>query len=168
MSLADSKTPTFFLSFLPLPLHPRGIIVMGEGSWERCLPPGSPRSESLRRALGETSRTGVCEVTQKRSRAISYKPCFLASFLKIYFDYAITVVPFFFSPLFPSILHSPLFMSMGHTYTFFGFSIPYTIPNLPLSILYLPFMLPIPCTFSPILPLITLHVISTSVILFLF
>ena len=69
----------------------------------------------------------------------------------------------------PSTSIPPLqFMPIGHTYKFFGFSISYTIPNLPLSILYLPFMLPIPCTFSPILPLITLHVISTSVILFLF
>ena len=32
-------------------------------------------------------------------------------------------------------------MSMGRTYTFFGFSISYTILNLPLSILYLAFML---------------------------
>ena len=43
-------------------------------------------------------------------------------------------------------------MSVGHTYKFFGFSISYTILNLPLSILYLPFMLLTPCTFSPILP----------------
>ena len=41
-------------------------------------------------------------------------------------------------------------MSMGHTYKFFSFSISYTILNLPLSILYLPFMLLIPCTDSPI------------------
>ena len=33
----------------------------------------------------------------------------------------------------------------------FGFSISYTIPNIPLSILYLPVMLLNPCTFSPIL-----------------
>ena len=60
-------------------------------------------------------------------------------------------------------------MSMGHTYNFFGFSISHTILNLPLSILYLPFMLLIPCTFSPILRhpslLITLYVISMSVIM---
>ena len=41
------------------------------------------------------------------------------------------------------------FMSMGHTYKFFGFYISYTIPTLPLSIFYLPFMLLILCTFLP-------------------
>ena len=40
-------------------------------------------------------------------------------------------------------------MSMGRTYKFFGFSISYTILNLSLSILYLPFILHIPCTFPP-------------------
>ena len=48
-----------------------------------------------------------------------------------------------------SILH-PCFMSLGYTYKFFGFSVSYTILNLPLSILFLPFMFLIPCTFSPI------------------
>ena len=43
-------------------------------------------------------------------------------------------------------------MSMGHAYKFFGFSISYTVLNLPMSILYLPIMLLNPCTFSPILP----------------
>ena len=42
-------------------------------------------------------------------------------------------------------------MPMGRTHKFFGFIISCTILNLPLSILYLPFMLLIPCTFSPIL-----------------
>ena len=48
-------------------------------------------------------------------------------------------------------------MSMGCTYKFFGFSISHTILNLPLSILYLPFMLLIPYTFPPfsLLPLPT-------------
>ena len=47
--------------------------------------------------------------------------------------------------------HSPPeFMSMRHTYKFFSISISYTIVNLSLSILYLPFMLLIPCTFSHI------------------
>ena len=86
-------------------------------------------------------------------------------FSKIYFiDYTITVVPFFLPlvPLYPvpsllpsfsSYHHSPPeFMSRGHTYKFFGFSTSYSILNLPLSILYLPFMLLIPCTFSLILP----------------
>ena len=36
---------------------------------------------------------------------------------------------------------------------FLGFSISYTILNLPLSIFCLPFMLPILCTFSPSLPI---------------
>ena len=59
----------------------------------------------------------------------------------------------FLSPLFPSTLHPPptsipppQFMSIGHTYKFLGFSIFHTTLNLPLSILYLPFMLLIPCS----------------------
>ena len=66
--------------------------------------------------------------------------------------------PIFFSPLFPSALHPtlpPAFPCLvdirGRTYKFLGFSISYTILNLPLSIFYLPFMLLICCTFSPIL-----------------
>ena len=56
------------------------------------------------------------------------------------------------SPAFPA-----YFMSMDHTYKFFGFSISYTILNLPLSILYLPIMLPITCTVTSfsLLPLPT-------------
>ena len=97
-----------------------------------------------------------------------------------FIDYAITVFPFF-SPLYsplpctppPTIIAPPYFMSVGRIYKFFGFSTYHTILNLPLSILYLPITLLIPCTFSPIVPptsspLITLHVISTSVNLFLF
>ena len=69
-------------------------------------------------------------------------------------------VSHFFLPFIPVHPSSPLppafpplvFMSMGHTYKFFGFSIIYTMLNLPLSILYLPFMLLIPCIFPPILP----------------
>ena len=80
--------------------------------------------------------------------------CFLSIF------YAITVVPFF-SPLYipppctsppSSILPTMDFMSMGCTYKFFGFSISYTILNYFLSILCLPVMLLIPCTFSPFFP----------------
>ena len=66
----------------------------------------------------------------------------------------------FFSPLYP--LHPELpflkhppphqFMSMSHTYKFFGFSISYTILNLPLSILCLPIILVIPCMFFPHFP----------------
>ena len=44
-------------------------------------------------------------------------------------------------------------MSMGCACEYFGFSIPHTILNLPLSVLYLLIMLLIPCTFSLILPL---------------
>ena len=84
-----------------------------------------------------------------------------------------------FIPLYPAHPLPPVFphlvISMGHSCKFFGFSISYTILNLPLSILssfYLPIKLFIPCTFPPFssLPsqLITLHVISISVILFLF
>ena len=86
-------------------------------------------------------------------------------FFKVYLiDYAVTIVPFFPSHLFPSaqhplsLQHSPtlvhsttLVHSMGLTYKFFGFYISYIILNLPLSILYLPFMLLIPGIFSPIL-----------------
>ena len=49
-------------------------------------------------------------------------------------------------------------MSLGLTYKFFGFYISYTILNLSLPILYLPIMLLILCTFSPI----SLHCIPTD------
>ena len=79
----------------------------------------------------------------------------------------------FFYPLYSPHHCTPLpqafplsqFMSLGRTYKFFGFSISYTILNLLLSILWLPVLPLIPCT-SPS-PLITLHLISISVILFL-
>ena len=103
-------------------------------------------------------------------------------FYKVYFiDYAIIVVPLF-APHYPPLPCTapltlqqscpPQFMSMGHTYKFFGYSIPYTILNHPLSILCLCILLLILCTF-PLLstllsPLITLPVIFISVILFLF
>ena len=51
----------------------------------------------------------------------------------------------------------PKFMSMGHTHKIFGFYISYIILTLPLSIFYLPFMLPILCTFSPSLCLPPSH-----------
>ena len=103
-------------------------------------------------------------------------------FFRVYFiDYAIIVVTFFlpFIPLTlyssPTRTHHPLnlFMSMGGTYKFFCFSISYTVLNLPPSILYLPIMLLIPCTFSPFpifpLPLSTDNppLISISATLFL-
>ena len=81
-----------------------------------------------------------------------------------------------YSPLTCSLLshlHSqpPYFMSMGVTYKFFGFYISYNILNLPLFCTYqLCCFFPIP--FPPFLlsssPLKTLHVISISLILFLF
>ena len=98
-------------------------------------------------------------------------------FLIYFIDYAITVV--LFPPLYspqpciPPPTHiPPLSVHIhGHTYTVFGFYISYTILTLPLSIFYLQFILLILCTFPPPPPtrlLITLHVISISVILFLF
>ena len=62
-----------------------------------------------------------------------------------------------FPPSFPSTLCTPSYLHSPPScpwviYMFFGFYISYTILNLPLSILYLPFMLLILCTFSPSLP----------------
>ena len=70
----------------------------------------------------------------------------------------------------PTFSPTPQFMYVGCTYNFFGLSTFYTIFNLPLSILCLPFILLIPCAFSHSSPslLITLQVISISVILLLF
>ena len=102
----------------------------------------------------------------------SFLQCILLIMLLQVSHFFLPFIPF--QPARSSLQHSPTqFMSMGHTYKFFGVSISYTILNLPLSILYLPIMLLIPCTFSPHSPhlpspLITFHVISISVILFLF
>ena len=72
----------------------------------------------------------------------------------------------------PSHMPPLWFMSMGHAYKFFGFYISYTILILPLYIFHLLFMLLILCPFPPslplLLPLITLHVSSISVVPFLF
>ena len=103
----------------------------------------------------------LCVCPKGNARISLHCIFFFFSFLKVYFiDCAITIVPFFFSPLFPSVLQPPAsplsppqVMSMGHTYKFFGFSISYTILNIPLSILCLPIMLLIPCTFLPFSPL---------------
>ena len=85
-----------------------------------------------------------------------------------------------FSPLPPSAEYPqslqqspPQFMSMGGTYEFFSFSISYTIFNLHLSILYLPFyasysLYLVPHSPPSPSPLIALHVISISMFLFLF
>ena len=109
-------------------------------------------------------------------------------FLILFFKYILLIMLlqlsffFFFSSLYSHLPCNPLPPTsyyplsscpwVGHTYKFFGFSISYTILNFPLSILCLPIMLLIPCNFSPIpsspTPLITLHEISSSVILFLF
>ena len=76
-------------------------------------------------------------------------------FLSVFYWLCYYSCPSFFSSVFSSILHHtshqhfpPYFMFMCHTYKFLGFSISYTILNLPLIIFYLPFMLLIPCTFS--------------------
>ena len=87
-----------------------------------------------------------------------------------------------FSPLYtpsaphhPTLQHSPppQFMSMGCTYKFFEFSVSYTNFYISLSILCLLIMLLLPCTFSPYSSLSpcqlnSLHVMSISLILFLF
>ena len=87
-------------------------------------------------------------------------PLFLSLFKTYFIDYALIVVSLFFLPLFPSALYhtshqhspTPLVHVHGRTYKFFGFSISYMILHLPLSILYLPVVLLIPRTLSPILP----------------
>ena len=59
-----------------------------------------------------------------------------------------------FIPLLPENSLSPTFPLFSScpwvVHKFFGFYISYTILNLPLSIFYLPFILLIHCTFSPI------------------
>ena len=81
-------------------------------------------------------------------------------FLKKYILLIVLLQLSHFSPLYsphpapPTHQNSPtLFHVIGYTSKFFGFSISLTILNLPMSILYLSFMLLIPCTFSPIFPL---------------
>ena len=76
---------------------------------------------------------------------------------KVYFiDYVVAVVLLFlpFIPLcpvpsFPLAFHPPS-SPPWVVHKFFGFSTSYTILNLSLFILYLPFMRLIPCIFSPI------------------
>ena len=120
--------------------------------------------------------------SRRKDKPLPPQAAFFSFFKKIYFiDHAIIVVSFFtlYFPLpctLPPTHILPLqFMSMDHTYKFFGFYISYTILNRPPppSIFYLPFMLLILSTFPTPSPfpnpsLITLHVISISVILFLF
>ena len=112
----------------------------------------------------------------KKKKYLETTPFFF-DFLKVYFiDYTVNSCPNFspFAPIHPVLPFPPAippeFMSMGHTYKFFGFYISYTILTLPLSISHLSFMLLILCTFppSPTPLLITLHVSSISVVLFLF
>ena len=109
--------------------------------------------------------------------------CFylLANIIFSFFKYILLIMllqlSYFFSSLSPSALHSPpsnipsppQFMYMGRTYKFLGFSISYV--NLLVSIMYQPFVLLILCSFSSIppspSPLLTLHVMPISVILFL-
>ena len=81
-------------------------------------------------------------------------------FLSIFYWLCYYNCPNFFSPLHPHLIpasttlqhSSPKFMSMGYTCKFFGFSVSYTILNLPLSILCLLIMLLLLCTFPPSLP----------------
>ena len=96
---------------------------------------------------------------------------------KVYFtDCANTVVPFSLYPPLPcvpsSLQHYPLLSSCPWIVHISSLASPFPILfYLPLSILCLTIMLLIPCTFSPpfsLFPLITLHVISISVILYLF
>ena len=97
--------------------------------------------------------------TLLRRRAVSLRwNC--SFFFKVYFiDYAITVFPIFFSPLLPSTLHPqtssipPLSSCPWVVHISSLTSVSYTILNLPPSILYLPIMILIPCTFPPLLPL---------------
>ena len=54
------------------------------------------------------------------------------------------------TPFPPVISPPPTYLtSMACACKFFGFSVSYTVLNLPLSILYLPILLLIPCTFYP-------------------
>ena len=67
-------------------------------------------------------------------------PLLTLSFLfTLYFIvYAITVVPVFHlypAPQRPQTIFTPLSMSMGHDYMFFGYSIPYTVPYITITIL---------------------------------
>ena len=106
--------------------------------------------------------------------------CCLLFFLK----YILLIMLLQFSQLYPfipcppctlilSAFPPPQFISMGCTYKFFEFSVSYTIFDLSLSILGLPVMLLLPGIFSLLFlpfpsPQKTLHVISISLILFLF
>ena len=103
------------------------------------------------------------------------------SFFKVHFiDYAITVVPFFFSSLFPSTLHCPPTSISPHLVPVHGSYI-----QILWLIYFLYYSWPPPVYFWPTIyvscslylfshspcsssPLITFHVISISVTLFLF
>ena len=106
------------------------------------------------------------------------KQMIIFSFFNIYIDYAITVVPFLppFTPLHPAQPHPPTFPPYS--------SCPWVILTSPLASTFPTLVLPSPCLFStyhscylfsvpfhPLSPptplLITLHVSSISVILFL-
>ena len=118
-------------------------------------------------SLGQTHYTSNLRDTLKLFSFFSF-------FLSIFYLLCYYNCPTF-SPLYsPSTCtHShkhynvPLVHVHDCTYKFFHFSISYTIFNIPLSVLYLPFMLLIPVPFPPSLEM-TLHVNSIYVILFLF
>ena len=103
------------------------------------------------------------------------------NFFQFLFKYILLIMLLQFSPFIspepciPQLSSIPpcQFMSMGCTYKFFDCSISYTIFDLSPSILCLPIMLLIPCTFSHLFflspsPLKALYVMSISLILFLF
>ena len=72
--------------------------------------------------------------------------------LKLSLFFLLSILPHPVLPLPQAFPSTPKFMSMGHTYKVSGFYISYTIPTLPLSIFYLPFMPLNLCTFPPSLP----------------
>ena len=110
--------------------------------------------------VGQPSGTGLhCFVVAEHTKqgATLWLASLCLSFLNIFCWLWYYSFPIFFSSLFPSTLypsshqHSP--QLSWCTCKFFGFSISHTILNIPLSIVYLPIILLIPCTFSLILPL---------------
>ena len=114
-----------------------------------------------------TGRIKLISISHLRKQRFIFFNKFFYAFLIIlvihsFFKYILLIMLLqlsqFFSPflsLLPvtppspsSISPTPQFMSMGRTCKLFGFSISYTILNLPLTILCLPILLLTSCTFS--------------------